>query len=146
MLKTLSSFERQLCDIQGRLFELSIEKQMNSSIFIERFMNSETAASIDQSYDRLQWMGEEYILENLEDEVGLLKKDNKQYTKDVMYWIGYTYRYWHYMTGETSKEIYKQANEIVMSEAYLWFHTLDMRMAVEDLKNLYNQSEIIDIN
>ena len=65
LLKTLSSFERQLCDIQGRLFELSIEKQMNSSIFIERFMNSETAASIDQSYDRLQWMGEEYILENL---------------------------------------------------------------------------------
>jgi len=58
---------------------------------------------------------------------------------EVMYWIGYTYRYWQYLTGESSKEIYKQADAKTMCEAYPGFHTLDVSMAVEDLKEIYNQ-------
>jgi hypothetical protein len=56
-----------------------------------------------------------------------------------MYWAGYTYRYWHYLTGESSKEIYKQADAAIMDDTYLGFHTLDVAMAVEDLIEIHKQ-------
>ncbi len=33
-------------------------------------MNSRAALALDDIYDRLQWAGEEYILEELDDEAG----------------------------------------------------------------------------
>ena len=29
--------------------------------------------------------------------------------KEVLFWIGYVYRYWHLLTGESSREIYDQS-------------------------------------
>ena len=80
--------KRQLCDIQGRLFELALRSGLDCPSFIESFMNSKTAASLDDVYDRLQWAGEEYILEELNDEIGGLKKAGAAYSLDVMYWTG----------------------------------------------------------
>lgn len=139
MSKSLTSFERQLCDIQGRLFELGRRNGLDCSSFIASFMNSETAAALDQSYDRLQWAGEEYILENLLEEMFLPKSTSPEYSNEVMFWAGYIYRYWHYLTNETSEEIYAQADAETMNDAYLGFHTLDVAMAIEDLKELHRQ-------
>ena len=63
----LSLDKRQLCDIQGRLFELAYKNGYDCPDFIEQFMNSNSAAALDRLYDRLQWAGEEYILEELDD-------------------------------------------------------------------------------
>ena len=73
MKKELSSFELQLCDIQGRLFELALKNNIKYPDFAEKYMNSQTAAFMDYPYDRLQWAGEEYIMENMMDEVILEK-------------------------------------------------------------------------
>lgn len=137
MKKSISSFERQLCDIQGRLFELSAKQGYASREFITTFMNSETADNLDRDYDRLQWLGEEYILANLADETQLNKGEG--FSKEVLFWTGYTYRYWHFSTGESSKEIYAQADANIMNESYFGFHTLDVAMAVMDLKELHKQ-------
>lgn len=131
--------KRQLCDIQGRLFELAQKAGFDCPLFIEAFMNSKTAAALDDVYDRLQWAGEEYILEELNDEVNGLKKAGTTYSLEVMYWIGYTYRYWHYYTGEYSHEIYVIADAETMNECWLGFHTFDVEMAVDDLKEIYRQ-------
>lgn len=131
--------KRQLCDIQGRLFELSLKHGYDSPAFINTFMNSRAAAALDDTYDRLQWAGEEYILEELEEESGGLKKAGETYPSEVMYWAGYTYRYWHYYTGETSREIYKTADAKTMDECWLGFHTLDVAMAIDDLKEIFDQ-------
>ena len=138
MKKNLSGFERQLCDIQGRLFEKSLEKNLNSAAFIQAFMNSKTCEFLDMPYDRLQWAGEEYILENLQEET-VLTQNKMTYDKEVLFWIGYTYRYWHFLTGESSKAIYIQADAKRMNECYLGFHTLDVAKAIEDLKEIYIQ-------
>lgn len=53
-----------------------------------------------------------------------------------MYWIGYIYRYWHYYTGETSKQIYAIADAELMAESWLDFHTLDVEMAIDNLKEI----------
>lgn len=70
----LSREKLQLCDIQGRLFELALKNGCDCPKFIEAFMNSKTASFLDDIYDRMQWAGEEYILEELNDEVNGLKK------------------------------------------------------------------------
>lgn len=136
-MEGLTLEKRQLCDIQGRLFELALKAGLDCPSFIESFMNSKAAAALDDVYDRLQWAGEEYILEELEEEVGGLKTAGTTFSSEVMYWIGYTYRYWHYYTGESSYEIYKTAGAKTMSECWLGFHTLDVEMAVDDLKEIY---------
>ena len=131
--------QRQLCDIQGRLFELALKSGYDCPEFIWVFMNSRAAAALDDVYDCLQWAGEEYILEELEDEAGGLQKAGIRYSNEVMYWTGYTYRYWHYYTGESSKTIFQTADAETMAACWLGFHTLDVEMAIDDLKEMYEQ-------
>ena len=80
-MANLSLEQRQLCDIQGRLFELALKNGYDCPMFIQAFMNSRTAAALDDTYDRLQWAGEEYILEELNDEIGGLKKAGTPFSR-----------------------------------------------------------------
>ena len=59
----MDELQLKLCDIQGRLFELSADKGYTSAAFVKSFMTSETAKDLDSKYNRMQWAGEEYILE-----------------------------------------------------------------------------------
>lgn len=137
-MNDLTLEKRQLCDIQGRLFELALHDGLDCPSFISAFMNSKTAAALDDVYDRLQWAGEEYILEELDDEVNGLKKAGETYGTEVMYWTGYTYRYWHYYTHENSRAIFQIADAQTMNDCWLGFHTLDVEMAIDNLKEIYN--------
>ena len=67
--------------------------------------------------------------------------DYGQFTfdREVMYWTGYIYRYWHYYSGENSKDIYKIADAKTMNECWLGFHTLDVEMAIDDLNEIHRQ-------
>lgn len=136
---TLDSFQFQLCDIQGRLFELSVKQGYDSAKFIKTFMTSRCASALDDIYDRLQWAGEEYILEELNDEVGGLLKSDNIFSIEVMFWTGYLYRYWHFYTGQSSKDIYTIADAEIMNSSWLGFHTLDNEMAIDNLIEIYEQ-------
>lgn len=128
----------KLCDIQGRLFELSAAKDYDSAGFIKAFMLSETAKALDSTYNRMQWAGEEYLLEEVTTEAAL-SVGGTMFSMDVLYWIGYLYRYWHYYTGESSVKIYRQAPVETMRRNYMMFHTMDPSLAIEDLKEIHNQ-------
>ncbi len=138
-MSKLNQLQLQMCDIQGRLFELALKNGYDSPEFIKAFMNSNVALALDDTYDRLQWAGEEYILEELNDEVGGLTQAGQTFHNEVMYWTGYTYRYWHYYTGESSKEICKIASPEIMNQSWLGFHTLSVSMAIDDLKEIYRK-------
>lgn len=136
----MNELELKLCDIQGRLFELSAEKKYSSAAFVKAFMTSETAKALDSKYNRMQWAGEEYLLEEVADEAGKnLSAEGEVFAKDVLYWIGYIYRYWHYYSGEDSAKIYKQAPVKTMKRNYMIFHTMDPVLAIEDLKEIHKQ-------
>ena len=136
----MDELQLKLCDIQGRLFELSAEKKYNSSAFVKAFMTSDTAKALDSEYNRMQWAGEEYLLEEITSSAGdLLTADGEIYDTDILYWIGYIYRYWHYYSGEDSVKIYKQAPVETMKRNYMIFHTMDPVLAIEDLKEIHNQ-------
>ena len=136
----MDELQLKLCDIQGRLFELSAVKKMPSAAFIKAFMTSETAKELDSRYNRMQWMGEEYLLEEVLSSAGdYLTVAGEIYQKEVLYWIGYIYRYWHYYTGESSAKILRQASAATMKRNYMIFHTIDPVIAIEDLKEISRQ-------
>lgn len=136
----MDELQLKLCDIQGRLFELSADRNYNSAAFIKSFMRSDTAKALDSTYNRMQWAGEEYLLEEVADVAGeKLSEEGEVFSKDVLYWIGYIYRYWHYYTGENSSKIYKQAPVKTMKRNYMMFHTMSPELAIEDLKEIHNQ-------
>ena len=138
----MNELQLKLCDIQGRLFELSAEKKYNSAAFIKAFMMSDTAKELDSKYNRMQWAGEEYLLEEVASVAGeSLTRNGEIFSADVLYWIGYIYRYWHYCTGEDSAKIYKQAPAQTMKRNYMIFHTMDPVLAIEDLKEIHNQKQ-----
>ena len=130
----MTSIELQLCDIQGRLFKLSARRGISSAEFIKVFIKSATAKALDSIYNRMQWAGEEYLLEEVIDEVGdRFNKPGEVYSEELIYWIGYIYRYWHYVTDESSKNIYKQAPVKVIRKNY---ERLDMRTPEEVIEIL----------
>lgn len=138
----MNELQLKLCDIQGRLFELSAEKKYNSAAFIKAFMMSDTAKELDSKYNRMQWAGEEYLLEEVASVAGeSLTRNGEIFSADVLYWIGYIYRYWHYYNGEDSAKIYKQAPVQTMKRNYMVFHTMDPVLAIEDLKEIHNQKQ-----
>ena len=126
----------KLCDIQGRLFERSTDYA--SEGFIRDFMNSRVAEHLDSPYNKLQWMGEEYLLEELADEKKLTREGEK-YSPEVLYWIGYLYRYWACSRKEPSKKIYLLAPAKTLKRNYLAFHTFDPEIAIDDLKEISRQ-------
>ncbi|MGN1126827.1 MAG: hypothetical protein ACI4RI_05245 [Ruminococcus sp.] len=135
----MNEIELKLCDIQGRLFELSVDNNLDSTSFVKNFMLSETAKDLDSEYNRMQWAGEEYLLEEVTSKEDINQNNAEVVSKEIMYWIGYIYRYWHYYTGESSTKIYKQAPFKTMKRNYMMFHTMDPVLAIEDLKEIHKQ-------
>ena len=136
----MDELQLKLCDIQGRLFELSSDNNYGSANFVKIFMTSEVAKALDSTYNRMQWAGEEYLLEELVDVEGdKLTKEGEIFSKDILYWMGYLYRYWHYYTNEDSVKIYRQAPVGTMKRNYLMFHTMAPEVAIEDLKEINKQ-------
>ena len=132
----------KLCDIQGRLFELSSKQGYDSEEFVSFFMSSEVAKCLDSSYNRMQWAGEEYLLEEtIADSNGKINHVESPVSSDVMYWIGYIYRYWHFYKNMSSNKIYKQASLNTMKRNYLVFHTMDPEMAIDDLIEIKHQKD-----
>ena len=134
----MDSIRLKLCDIQGRLFEHSTAYASES--FIRDFMNSKVAEHLDSPYNKLQWMGEEYLIDELKDEK-TLDTDGEKYSPEVLYWIGYLYRYWACTRGEKSKRIYRQAPAKTMKRNYMAFHTFDPEVAIDNLIEIHQQRQ-----
>lgn len=138
----MDALQLKLCDIQGRLFKLFVDTDYDAKSIVKVFMNSEIAKNLDSIYNRMQWASEEYLLEELIDTCkDKLKAKKQSISKDVMFWMGYVYRYWHFYNGEDSCKIYKQATFETMSINYLMFHTMDVEMAIDDLKEIQKQKK-----
>lgn len=130
------SIELTLCDMQGKLFEISAKEGYASESFIKAFMTSDTAADLDKPFNHMQWAGEGYIISRLQEE-NAPSKNGTIYDDETLYWTGYIYRYWHFYTNELSKDIYKQAPAELMRSMYLMYHTMSPEMAIDRLKESY---------
>ncbi len=121
--------------MQGQLFEMSGKLGYDSEAFIKAFMNSDIARHLDSDFDFLQWAGKEYIMERIQEELPEgCRTDGTVFSEETLYWAGYLYRWWHFCTGESSKEIYRIANARIINAVYFSYHTMDPEMAIDRLK------------
>lgn len=131
----LDVFQLQQCENQGELFESLERRNVDAKAFIRAFMNSKAAAGLDARYDRMQWAGQQYVFEEVMEESGLkVDGDCPHYNTEALFYAGWIYRYWHFLTGESSREIYRQADENRILAAY-GLHIEANDLAVWDLKN-----------
>ena len=131
----------QLCLVeqQAELFEELGRRNVDAKAFIKAYMNSKAVEELDLPYDRMQWAGKEYLFQEVMEESGLKPDPNcRRYDAEVLFYGGYITRYWHYLTGESSKEIYRQCNEDQLLASY-GLHIESNELAVEDLKRLAHQ-------
>lgn len=136
------SLQLTLCDTQGKLFELSGERGYDSEAFIKSFMTTDISKDMDKDFHHVQWAGKEYIMSRMEEENSATISNNGDvFDNETLYWTGYIYRYWNIYTGESSKDIYKQAPARTMQTVYLMYHTMSPELAIDRLKESYNEKK-----
>ena len=136
------SLQLTLCDTQGKLFELSGKRGYDSENFIKVFMTTDISKDMDKAFHHVQWAGKEYIMSRMEDEnATAIDSNGIVFDNETLYWTGYIYRYWNIYTGESSKDIYRQAPAKTMQTVYLMYHTMSPELAIDRLKETYNEKE-----
>lgn len=121
-----------LCNLQGGVFSFSLENTLCSSeIFMRRFMTS----NISKEFDSLAILDDsltiEGIIQKINEEFGETNYGTVKYEKEVMFWIGYIYRYFAYTYDLSSKYIYKLIKPKELNELYYVYHTFDPAVAIE---------------
>lgn len=131
----LSRADSQQCRILGGVFQRAGELGYDGREFVDRFMASKTAADFFSSYDRLQWLGGEYLLQEFLDEAKLTPGEAPSATNpEALYWAGYVYRWWGFVTGESCTQISAVANAEDMFGSWAGYHTLSPDEAIAQLK------------
>lgn len=121
-----------LCNMQGELFRKSAEQvSCSSPIFIRRFMNSNVAKRMDTAGFLAESSSAESLFRELEEEYGESTYGTVKYPPDVLFWMGYLYRYWAYTCNQPSSAIYRIIGARELSKLFAAYHTLDPGQAIE---------------
>jgi hypothetical protein len=125
-----------ICEMSADLFVHSIKKGYDSRDFIEKLMNSETAIYLYDKADTQMWLGSNYILQTLEQEVKIEK--GEQFPEEIMSWIGYLFACWNLSyEKDFPEDMIRQAPVDVLLLAYQGLHVLSFEDAIIELKNIY---------
>ena len=134
-------FNIGVCEMSADLFVQSVRKGYDSKEFIEKLMNSETAIYLYDKTDTQMWLGSNYIIQTLEQEVTINK--GKQYPEDLMSWIGYLFACWNLTYQEdTPKDMMKQAPVDVLTVTYQGLHVMSFEDAIKELKSIYQENNM----
>lgn len=121
-----------LCTLQGDIFASSLEYTDSSSeIFMRRFMMSKLVKEFDSKAVLNDSLTIKETFEIIENEFGKTSYGKVKYNKDVLFWIGYLYRYMAYTYDLSSKFVYKIIKPKELNELYYVYHTFDCSIAIE---------------
>lgn len=129
----LSRAKSQQCSLLGRVFERAGKAGYDGRRFVDGFMASKVSDDFFSTYDRLRWLGEGYLFDEATEALGLTP-GGVTTNSEAMYWTGYVYRWWNYLTGEDCRRISATANAETMFGVYDGYHTLSPDEAVARLK------------
>ena len=133
-MKELGRDERLLCELQGKIFEKSVEEYGTSSaVFVRRYMNSDYAARMDRIGFIDRPTNEREAFASLDTQYGSSQYGSKLFSPDELFWMGYIYRCWVYAYEISSKAVYKMSNVREMHSVYYAYHTLDPIQAIQRL-------------
>ena len=135
----LTNFNVGLCEMSADLFVQSAKKGYDSKDFIEKLMNSETAIYLYDKADTQMWLGSNYIIDTLEQEVQIHKGET--YPHDLMSWIGYLFACWNLTyADDMPRDMIMQAPVDVLVLTYQGLHVLTFEDAIKELKSIYREN------
>ncbi len=134
-----------LCRLQGNIFAASLEYAKSSSeIFIRRFMMSNLVKEFDSKAVLNDSLTINEVFEIIENEFGKTSYGKVRYDREVLFWIGYLYRYMTYTYDLSSKSVYRIIKPRELNELYFVYHTFDCSQAIERILEGKNISFDID--
>lgn len=131
-MKKMDTLGLKMCSYQATLFEKSLDNtECSTKIFIRRFMNSDLAKRMDSVSFMFNSLDIVDAIMELEVEYGKSSYGIDRYNVEELHWIGYIYRYWAYVSGKSSKQIYKIIKPDQLRKLYFPYHSLDPQQAIE---------------
>ena len=115
-----------LCKIQADLFSHCDDFCSYSSyVFIRRFMNSDLANRFDDMTVLLEISSNETFIDEINSQYGASTFGKKKKTdKEMMYWLGYVYRYWSYVYEIPSYLLFKHVQPHLILDRYALYHSM----------------------
>jgi hypothetical protein len=121
-----------LCKIQASLFEnYSNFSSCSFYVFVRRFMNSELAERFDDTTILLDASSNKTFIDELNHQYGITKFGQNTINKEIMYWVGYIYRYWSYIYEVPSNVLFRHVQPKQLIDRYYVFHSMDPKYAID---------------
>jgi len=145
-MREMDNYGLKLCKFQAEVFQKSIdEMDCSSRVFVRRFMLSDLAKRMDKDgflFDAIDVID---ALHEINSQFGPSDYGTVKYRKEELYWAGYIYRYWSYISEKNSKQIYKMVKPEELKKLYFPYHSLDPEQAIERIQESKGIVKIDDI-
>ena len=116
---------------QASLFEASTSLDCSSSMFIKKYVFSSWARMFDE-YEMVNYIfSTPMVLEEFKAQIDNKSIGKEKYPREVLYWIGYIYRFWAYTYELSTKQVYKIVKPEELKKVYIAYHSLDPRLAIQ---------------
>lgn len=145
-MRKIDTYGLKLCNFQAELFQKSLtETKCSSKIFIRRFMLSDLATRMDTDGFLFDAIDITDALNEIEEQFGPSDYGTVKFSAEELYWTGYIYRYWSYISQKNSKQIYQIVKPDELQKLYFPYHSLDPEVAIERIKEAKNIHEVDEI-
>lgn len=132
MMKQMDYNGITLCKIQASLFEnYSSFSSCSPYVFIRRFMNSELAKRFDNTTILLESSSNKTFIDEINEQYGSTSFGKDNIDKEIMYWVGYVYRYWSYIYDVPSYILFRHVQPKMLIDRYYIFHSMDVKYAID---------------
>lgn len=138
-LRSADNLSYSLASSQARIFEKSIAFRIPSKSFIKSFMVSDEASLLDNLNLNVSGLSESEIFDNISNRIST--KKGELYPPSIMRYIGYFYRMAAYLTGYSSKQLYKHIKPDLLFRNYQTLHSLSVEEAIKEIFEITNMKE-----
>ena len=134
----------RLAEFQAKLFEAAtLTKSCSSAIFLRRFLHSNLLIQMDKNESALISLDPNYGLYLIDEEFGETNYGKEKINKDIMFWMGYLYRYISYTRNTETPFVMNLFDYKQLVNLYSVYHTQDPEWCIRSLLELNNLPEQI---
>ena len=122
-----------LCKLQASLFsDYRDLTPCSPNVFIRRFMFSHLAERFDDLLILIESSSNQTFVEDINNQYGETKYGcNVSFNKEVLYWVGYVYRYWCFIYEIPSSKLYQYVSPKMLIDRYPLYHSMDIEYVIE---------------
>lgn len=133
-----------LAEYQAEIFEKSVDRfKCSSPIFLRRYIKTDFLRRMDFNRSTSFDLDSNKALDRLEEEINNIEYGKEKYNPEVMYWMGYMYRYISFTRDTNTRLLFKLFPFQKMRENYYVLHTQNPEYVVATLLEQNNLTEDI---